>query len=566
MDSQERARLAALHEYRLLDAPAEDELTALVRVAAAIAGVPTATLNLIDEQRQCQLTTVGFDGADSAREDSMCALRFQAGAFVHVPDASQDDAYAANPWVTGVLADVRFYASAPLVTPDGYALGSLCVFDSSPRTLTEDQLARLQDIAQVILALFERRRQARVNYHLAAEAEEQRLLTELAMAELEARQDFTDAVLDTIDVAIVAADPEGRLTLFNRAARDWHGLDADPNLDPTEQAGHYSLLEADSVTPLEAGRVPLQRALLEGKVAAQEIVIAPQDRPSTVAVCSGRALTSPSGDPLGAVVAMTDVTADRTHQRALQTAHAQLTERGRELASAVTELERSNAELEQFAAIASHDLSSPLTVVAGYIELLADVYGHDLTDEANEWISTALRGVSRMKTLIEALLAYAQAGSTTCKRELTSVGGVLASTLVDLEAVVAEAGAVVTAEELPSAFCDPVLLRQLLQNLLGNAVKYRSPDRPCQVRVTAEPEGEGWVFSVADNGLGIPAEHRARVFGMFAMVDPAARTGHGIGLATCQRIVERHGGRVWAEATEGGGATIRFSLPQRSPR
>ena len=109
----ERARLAALHEYAALDSPADDELAAVVRIAAIVADVPTATLNLIDENRQCQLTTVGFEGGDSSLEDSMCAIHFRTGEFVQVDDASQSPVYAENPWVTGALAAVRFYASAP---------------------------------------------------------------------------------------------------------------------------------------------------------------------------------------------------------------------------------------------------------------------------------------------------------------------------------------------------------------------------------------------------------------------------------------------------------------------
>ena len=176
--------MAALHEYSLLDAPADDELEAVVRVAAMVAGVPTATLNLIDENRQCQLTTTGFEGGDSTRRDSICAIRFEAGEFVHVPDASQDPTYQHNPWVTGSLAKVRFYASAPLVTPQGYALGTLCVFDAEPGELDEDQIARLKDLAQVILALFERRRQARINAELLVESEVQRRAPEKAHTDL----------------------------------------------------------------------------------------------------------------------------------------------------------------------------------------------------------------------------------------------------------------------------------------------------------------------------------------------------------------------------------------------
>ena len=566
MNQDEALRLAALHEYRVLDAPADDELSALVRVAATVAGVPYATLNLIDERRQCQLTTVGFQGGDSSRESSMCALVFERGEFVHVPDARADPRFATNPWVTGLLADVRFYATAPLITPSGHALGSLCVFDGERHELDDVQIARLKDLAQVVLALFERRRQARVNAHLAAAAEEGRALMELTMREMDARQEFTDAVLDTIDVAVVAADPDGHLTLFNRASRDWHGLDADARIDPSQHADRYALFRADRVTPMQADEVPLHRALVEGKVTGVEMVIAPADRPATVAVCSGRALTRADGTPLGAVVALTDVTADRERQAALRAAHVELTDRGVELAAAVTELERSNAELEQFAAIASHDLNSPLTVVAGYIELLADVYGHDLDDQANEWIATALKGVTRMQGLINALLAYAQAGGSTCQRELTDVREVLYQAVLDLRAAALEAGARVSATDLPTAYCDPTLLRQLLQNLIANAVKYRHPRRPCQIEVSAVAQGDGWIVSVADNGIGIPEEHRTRVFDMFAMVEGSGRNGHGIGLATCHRIVDRHGGRIWAEPTEGGGTTIRFSLPQRSPR
>src|SRR5688572_5478704 len=180
----EEQRLAALHEYRVLDAPADDELEAVVRVAAMVAGVPTATLNLIDENRQCQLTTAGFVGGDSTRADSMCAVHFEAGEFVQGRDATADPGFRDNPWVTGVLADVRFYASAPLVTPQGHALGTLCVFAAEPGELRPEQIARLEDLAAGIPTLFERRGQARINGELAAEAEARRQALQLAHAEL----------------------------------------------------------------------------------------------------------------------------------------------------------------------------------------------------------------------------------------------------------------------------------------------------------------------------------------------------------------------------------------------
>ncbi|WP_433383841.1 GAF domain-containing protein [Actinoplanes sp. CA-142083] len=181
-----------------------------MRVAAAIAEVPTAAINLIDLSRQSPLATVGFDGADSPRDESMCAIQFRTGRFVHVADCFADPIYASNPWVTGERGDVRFYASAPLITPEGYVLGTLCVFDAVARSLRPDQASRLLDLADVIVALFERRRHARATADLAAAQERTTRLLE--------------TVMDTIDVGLAVTDADGQITSLNRAAQSWHGV------------------------------------------------------------------------------------------------------------------------------------------------------------------------------------------------------------------------------------------------------------------------------------------------------------------------------------------------------
>jgi len=320
----ESARLAALHEYRLLDAPADDELSAVVRAAAVVAGVPHATLNLIDEHRQCQLTTVGFEGTDSAREDSMCALHFESGELVHVVDARLDARFARNPWVDGRLAGVRFYASAPLISPSGHALGSLCVFDTEPGQLDARQTSVLQDLAVVLVGLFERRRQARTAAEQADAAAEARELMAMVMAEAEERWELSEVIAETIDVGLIVVGPDGRLQMFNNTARRWHGLDADASLNPAEHASTYALFAADGVTPLPAHDIPVQRALREGSVDGLEMVLAPHGRERRTVVCSGRSMHRTDGSALGAVVAMTDVTQDRARARALADAHAEL--------------------------------------------------------------------------------------------------------------------------------------------------------------------------------------------------------------------------------------------------
>ncbi|MGN6605987.1 MAG: sensor histidine kinase [Jatrophihabitans sp.] len=554
MTVTEQARLAALIDYDLLDAPVEAELTALVRAAAAVAGVPTATINIIDSAQQCQLTTVGFEGTTSSRDDSMCAVRMHEGRTVYLPDARTSPDYVDNPWVTGRLAHVRLYLSAPLITAEGAILGTLCVFHDEVRELSAQQIEAIEDLATVIVALFERRREARRHAETAAREQEQRALHQQALQQLEERQEFTDAVLDTIEVGVVAAGPDGRLTLFNRTAQQWHGLPADFSVDPAHHGQYYRLLTADGATPLAPEDLPLRRALVEGALTDAEMVIAPVDGPNRQVVVNGRGLHRRDGALLGAVVAQHDVTRDRAQRAALEAAQH--------------ELQRSNTELAQLASVASHDLRSPLTVIEGYLDLLTDEYEEDLEPQALEWIGVARKAAARMQGLIAALLKYARVESGDNVAEPVELDDVAGQALADLQDEIARSGAELEVQPLPRVRGDAVLLRQLVQNLVNNAIKYRRADVPSRITVSASvddgPErGDDTVtVTVADNGHGIPDDQLDRVFGMFAKADNTDSHGHGIGLATCHRIVDRHGGRIWAEHTPGGGATLRFTLPR----
>ncbi|BEL08061.1 hypothetical protein Q0Z83_062520 [Actinoplanes sichuanensis] len=387
---RERRRVAVLREYHLLDTPPAAELEAVVRVAATVAGVPTATLNLLDDRRQYQLTTVGFAGRHCDREDSMCAVRLDRGVFVHLPDAREEPDYRNNPWVTGRLGRIVFYASAPLISPGGHVMGTLCVFDDRPRRLSPEQIDRLTDLAGIVVAFFERRRLARTSAGLKET--------------IQAREQWTRTVLDSIDEAVIAINTTGAVTLINRAAQNLHP-DTDLAAGPAGSASRYRLYEPDGRTLIPDDQVPLAVAMRDGRsVQGREILIRVPGREPRSVLANASPLRTADGTVNGAVLALHDVTAEHARRRILEEAHERL-------ATANAELRRSNADLTNFAGAVSHDLVAPLASVGGYLELLADPDDPPADPRVAEWVTSAAQAVVRMRDLIDALLDYARAGS-----------------------------------------------------------------------------------------------------------------------------------------------------------
>ncbi len=233
-----------------------------------------------------------------------------------------------------------------------------------------------------------------------------------------------------------------------------------------------------------------------------------------------------------------------------------------DLALKAQELARSNADLERFAYVASHDLQEPLRMVASYTQLLARRYKGKLDTDADEFIGFAVDGANRMQRLIQDLLTYSRLTSRGKAFELTESQAACENALWNLRQAVEDSGATVTVGPLPTVFADATQLSQLFQNLIGNGIKYCSDLVP-DIHVGARVDGTEWEFSVQDNGIGIEAQYFERIFVMFQRLHTRKEySGTGMGLAICRKIVERHGGRIWVESRPGDGSTFWFTIPR----
>jgi PAS domain S-box-containing protein len=229
----------------------------------------------------------------------------------------------------------------------------------------------------------------------------------------------------------------------------------------------------------------------------------------------------------------------------------------------LADLERSNKELEQFAYAASHDLQEPLRMVSSYTQLLARRYKGRLDADADEFIAFAVDGANRMQNLIRDLLAYSRVGRRGRQFEPADCGTALDQALANLKAAIEESGAVVTHDPLPTVRADASQMVQLLQNLIGNAIKFHS-EPPPRVHLSAVQRGDEWVFSIRDDGIGIDPHYAERIFNVFERLHTREEyPGTGIGLAICKKIVERHAGRIWVESQLAKGATFHFTIPAK---
>ncbi|MEO1123968.1 MAG: PAS domain-containing protein [Cyanobacteria bacterium J06639_16] len=274
-------------------------------------------------------------------------------------------------------------------------------------------------------------------------------------------------------------------------------------------------------------------------------------------------------DQVGKAQRMIGIHTDITDRKQAEDALRQLNEgletkvqeRTQELEQRAQELERSNAELEQFAYVASHDLQEPLRTISSYTELLAEEYRHRLDGEADEYIDFIVDGATRMQQLIKDLLAFSRVGTRGKAFALTSCNAVMQKVLVNLKLAIEECQALVTHDPLPEVIADASQIHQLFQNLVSNALKFRSQEPP-RIHISATLHQEEWEFCIRDNGIGIEPDYFEQIFVIFQRLHSRRHyEGTGIGLAICRKILQRHDGRIWVDSSPGQGASFYFTLP-----
>lgn len=367
--------------------------------------------------------------------------------------------------------------------------------------------------------------------------------------ELDTARAILEAVIDQMPAGVaVARAPSGKVIFGNAELERMFG-ETMTRAPGTADMGQWQTMHPDGV-PMKPEEQAIARSIKKGEtVKGMEVLLKRGD--GTVSALNVN--SAPIRDKRGRITGGVTVNVDITDKKR---AEQELKERAREL-------ERSNAELEQFAYAASHDLREPLRAISGYMSLLRQSHSDKLDEEGRKYVEASIQGADRLNRLIEDMLAYSKIGSKGCPFLVTDFERAFMTTLDGLKETVKDSGAIVTHDPLPSAVADEGQMIEVFQNLLTNAIKYRSAAQP-RIHTSAERKGSEWVFSVSDNGEGVPQEHRDKIWRMFYRVhNKQNRPGTGMGLSICRKIVERHGGRIWVEDNPTGGSVFKFTIPAK---
>ena len=526
----EAERLAALRRYEVLDTLPERDFDDLTRLASHVCGSPMALVTLIEQDRQWFKSRVGIALCETSRDVAFCAHAILEPKTLVVPDATRDPRFADNPLVRGP-PNIRFYAGAPLVTPDGFALGTLCVVDLRPRELTDEQVEALAALSRQAVAQLELRR-----------ALKERMRAEAARARLA-------DIVESSEDAIVGEDLAGAVTSWNESAERLFGWSA------AEMVGRTLDVLAPPDRPDEVPSI-LRRVRAGRRVEHFETVrVTKAGRRVDVSLT-----VSPIRDESGRLVGASKIFRDISDRKAAEN----------ELRAAKEAAEAASRAKSQFLANVSHELRTPLNAIIGYSEILqeesADA-GHASYRADLERIESAGR---HLLALINDILDLSkiEAGKVSLHLETFDVAAAVRDVTGMLDPLVAKNAnelRVNCPPDIGPVYADPTKLRQVLFNLLSNAAKFTERGRIDLTVSRRHTTNREWVlFEVADSGIGMSGEQVERLFEAFAQAEASiARRygGTGLGLAISRQFCRMMGGDITVRSEPGRGSTFTIILP-----
>jgi PAS domain S-box-containing protein len=370
------------------------------------------------------------------------------------------------------------------------------------------------------------------------------------------------SVLDSISEGLVAADETGKFVLWNPAATRIVGLSA-ANVPPAQWTEHFGTYLPDTVTPFPPEQNPLLRAI-RGEACTVEMYVRNAELETGVWIEStGSPLKGNDGVVRGGVVAFRDITQRKTAEGEIRRLNEELEER---VAERTAQLAAANQELEAFTYSVSHDLRAPLRHIGGFSRILIEDFGPRMDAAAQQHLQRIADGVQRMGLLVDELLNLARVGRHALHLQPTELNSVIDDVVSLLQPETEGRAVTWKIAQLPPAECDPILIKQVFQNLLANALKFTRTREQAVIEISCQPKNGQMAIAVRDNGVGFNMKYSDKLFGVFQRLHRAEEfEGTGIGLATVHRIVHKHGGRIWAEAEMDQGATFYFTLDVAAP-